>query len=184
MEIRVCLVDAVIALAAIGSDKREALRGNMLKHVDLRVRIRLVKTKQRPLQFESPTLFSSPTQSAISQKSFEILDNRGKFTLFSLVLRASARRTREASVYTELARRPLCLHRLDIHLVALRSKRARWCPNRARPCGVWLAALGRSGLDIAGRPGQCGPYREPELERFSIFSNAFVFADVVGRIIP
>ena len=35
MEIRVCLVDAVIALAAIGSDKREALRGNMLKHVDL-----------------------------------------------------------------------------------------------------------------------------------------------------
>ena len=53
MEIRVCLVDAVIALAAIGSDKREALRGNMLKHVDLRVRIRLVKTKQRPLQFES-----------------------------------------------------------------------------------------------------------------------------------
>ena len=29
MEIRVCLVDAVIALAAIGSDKREALRGNM-----------------------------------------------------------------------------------------------------------------------------------------------------------
>ena len=53
MEIRVCLVDAVIALAAIGSDKREALRGNMLKHVDLRVRIRLVKTKQMPLQFES-----------------------------------------------------------------------------------------------------------------------------------
>ena len=41
MEIRVCLVDAVIALAAIGSDKREALRGNMLKHVDLRVRKRL-----------------------------------------------------------------------------------------------------------------------------------------------
>ena len=184
MEIRVCLVDAVIALAAIGSDKREALRGNMLKHVDLRVRIRLVKTKQRPLQFESPTLFSSPTQSAISQKSFEILENRGKFALFSLVLRASARRTREASVYTELARRPLCLHRLDIHLVALRSKRARWCPNRARPCGVWLAALGRSGLDIAGRPGQCGPYREPDLERFSIFSNAFGFANVVGRFIP
>ena len=113
MEIRVCLVDAVIALAAIGSDKREALRGNMLKHVDLRVRIRLVKTKQRPLQFESPTLFSSPTQSAISQKSFEILENRGKFALFSLVLRASARRTREASVYTELVRRPQCLHRLE-----------------------------------------------------------------------
>ena len=87
-------------------------------------------------------------------------------------------------MYTELARRPLCLHRLDIHLVALRSKRARWCPNRARPCGVWLAALGRSGLDIAGRPGQCGPYREPDLERFSIFSNAFVFANVVGRFIP
>ena len=38
MEIRVSLVDAVIALAAIGGDKREALRGNMLKHVDLRVR--------------------------------------------------------------------------------------------------------------------------------------------------
>ena len=53
MEIRVCLVDAVIALAAIGGDKREALCGNILKHVDLRVRKRLVKTKQRPLQFES-----------------------------------------------------------------------------------------------------------------------------------
>ena len=38
MEIRVSLVDAVIALAAIGGDTREALRGNMLKHVDLRVR--------------------------------------------------------------------------------------------------------------------------------------------------
>ena len=43
MEIRVSLVDAVIALAAIGGDKREALRGNMLKHVDLRVRQRLRK---------------------------------------------------------------------------------------------------------------------------------------------
>ena len=53
MEIRVCLVDAVIALAAIGGDKREALCGNILKHVDLRVRKRLVETKQRPLQFES-----------------------------------------------------------------------------------------------------------------------------------
>ena len=59
MEIRVCLVDAVIALAAIGGDKREALCGNILKHVVLRVRKRLVETKQRPLQFESPSLVAS-----------------------------------------------------------------------------------------------------------------------------
>ena len=33
----------------------------------------------------------------------------------------------------------------------------------AAPRGL-VAALGRSGLDIVGRPGQCGPYREPDLE--------------------
>ena len=26
-----------------------------------------------------------------------------------------------------------------------------------------VAALGRSGLEIGGRPSQCGPYREPDL---------------------
>ena len=33
----------------------------------------------------------------------------------------------------------------------------------AAPRGL-VAALGRSGLDIVGRPGQGGPYREPDLE--------------------
>ena len=31
---------------------------------------------------------------------------------------------------------------------------------RAAPRGL-VAALGRSGLELVGRPSQCGPYREP-----------------------
>ena len=52
---------------------------------------------------------------------------------------------------------------------------------RAAPRGL-VAALGRSGLEFGGRPSQCGPYREPELELFSVFSNAFVFSYVAGLL--
>ena len=74
--------------------------------------------------------------------------------------RASARRTREASVYTELvgvsglftALKPLGRSAFQALLVAFQP--------RAAPRGL-VAALGRSGLELVGRPSQCGPYREP-----------------------
>ena len=93
MEIRVCLVDAVIALAAIGGDKREALCGNILKHVVLRVRKRLVETKQRPLQFESPSLVASwfaqstfcpPSQTAFPKNLLKFFKMWKIFSFFSM----------------------------------------------------------------------------------------------------
>ena len=88
------------------------------------------------------------------------------FLFFS---RASARRTREASVHTELVGVPGLFPALKpLGRSAFQARSVVSQPSAA-PRGL-VAALGRSGLDIVGRPGQCGPYREPELESsFLIF---------------
>ena len=135
MEIRVCLVDAVIALAAIGSDKREALRGNMLKHVDLRVRKRLVKTKQRPLQFESQKRGRCAAR-GVSEWPRQQSGNR----------RGSSRISRRGLNFAPQAKAgfvPPGVH--------LRPAAGRRVPRRVRQHPICLSRGGRQGLRIRVR---------------------------------
>ena len=135
MEIRVCLVDAVIALAAFGSDKREALRGNMLKHVDLRVRQRLVKTKQRPLQFESQKRGRCASRGVRSGPDSGLANRRG-----------SSRTSRRGLNFAPQARTGRVPPGVD-----LRPAAGRRVPRRVRQHLICLSLGGRQGLRIRVR---------------------------------